>query len=59
VNLVDGIRVDTDRGWALIRPSNTGPIIRLTVEGQTEKDKESIKKAFSSILQRGIREGCK
>jgi phosphomannomutase/phosphoglucomutase len=59
VNLLDGIRVDTERGWALIRPSNTGPLIRLTVEGETEKDKESIKKVFSSILQKGIREGCK
>lgn len=59
VNLLDGIRIDTDRGWALIRPSNTGPIIRLTVEGETEKDKESIKKTFSEILQKGIREGCR
>jgi phosphomannomutase len=59
VNLLDGIRVDTDRGWALIRPSNTAPLIRLTVEGETEKDKESIKKTFSEILQKGIREWCK
>jgi phosphomannomutase len=59
VNMLDGIRVDMDRGWALIRPSNTGPVIRLTVEGETEKDKESIKKVFSSILRKGIREGCR
>jgi phosphomannomutase len=59
LNLLDGIRVDMENGWALIRPSNTGPIIRLTVEGETEKDKESIKRTFSGILQKGIREGCK
>jgi len=55
-SFLDGIRVDMDNGWALIRPSNTGPIIRLTVEGRTEKDKESIKRVFTSILQKGIRE---
>jgi phosphomannomutase len=59
VNFLDGIRVDMDKGWALIRPSNTGPIIRLTVEGETEKDKESIKRTFSQILQKGIKEGCR
>ena len=58
-NLLDGIRVDMENGWALIRPSNTSPIIRLTVEGETEKDKESIKRTFSQILQKGIKEGCK
>lgn len=56
VNLLDGIRVDLDKGWALIRPSNTSPIIRLTVEGETMKDKEMIKKVFSEILRRGINE---
>jgi phosphomannomutase len=59
VNLLDGIRVDMDNGWALIRPSNTGPIIRLTVEGETDKDKEEIKRIFSGILQKGIKDYCK
>jgi phosphomannomutase len=59
VSFLDGIRVDMDKGWALIRPSNTSPVIRLTVEGETEKDKESIKRMFSQILQKGIRERCR
>ena len=55
VSFLDGIRVDLKNGWALIRPSNTAPVIRLTVEGETEKDKEEIKKVFSGIVKEGIR----
>jgi len=36
VNTMDGIRVEFDNGWVLIRPSNTSPIIRLTVEANKE-----------------------
>jgi phosphomannomutase/phosphoglucomutase len=58
VSFLDGIRVDTEKGWALIRPSNTAPMIRLTVEGVTEKDKEDIKRAFKGILEQEIRKAC-
>ncbi|MCX6814783.1 MAG: hypothetical protein NTY20_04010 [Candidatus Aenigmarchaeota archaeon] len=54
-SFLDGIRIDMDKGWVLIRPSNTAPVIRLTVEGKTDKDKESIKRIFSSVLEQGIR----
>ena len=36
VNALDGVRVTLDKGWVLIRPSNTSPIIRLTTEGDTK-----------------------
>ncbi|MEM2342380.1 MAG: phosphomannomutase/phosphoglucomutase [Candidatus Bathyarchaeia archaeon] len=53
---IDGVKVITDDGWFLIRPSNTQPLIRLTVEG---KDEEKLKKLASfaeeSILRK-IRE---
>jgi phosphomannomutase / phosphoglucomutase len=35
VNTMDGVRVDFKDGWALVRASNTSPIIRLTVEADT------------------------
>lgn len=36
VNTMDGVRVDTDMGWVLIRCSNTSPVIRMTVEGRDD-----------------------
>lgn len=38
VNIMDGVRVDLDNGWGLIRASNTSPVVRITVEADTEKD---------------------
>jgi phosphomannomutase len=32
VNTMDGVRIDFEDGWVLIRASNTSPIIRLTTE---------------------------
>ncbi len=34
VSLIDGIRIDYDNGWVLIRPSNTEPVIRITIEAK-------------------------
>ncbi len=51
---LDGVRVDLDRGWVLIRPSNTQPMIRLTAEADTRKDLESLLSEFSSILEKYI-----
>ncbi len=32
---IDGIRVETDEGWVLVRPSGTEPKIRITAEART------------------------
>jgi len=31
---VDGVRLELEGGWVLIRPSGTEPIIRVTAEGR-------------------------
>lgn len=36
INTMDGIRIELDEGWVLLRPSNTSPLIRLTVEADDE-----------------------
>lgn len=51
VNTMDGLRVDLETGWALLRASNTSPYVRLTVEGITEKDKNDIQRMFLDYLK--------
>jgi phosphomannomutase/phosphoglucomutase len=34
---IDGVKVIEDEGWFLIRPSNTQPLVRLTVEAKTNE----------------------
>ncbi len=46
VNTIDGVRVDFDHGWVLIRASNTEPIIRLSVEADDEKKLEELSAEF-------------
>lgn len=51
MSTIDGVRISMKDGWALIRASNTSPVIRLTIEG---KDKESlgrIRERFSVIIR--------
>ncbi len=37
VNDLDGIRVDTDDGWFLVRPSGTQPLVRITAEARSDE----------------------
>jgi phosphomannomutase len=50
-NTMDGLRIDLDNAWVLIRASNTGPVIRLTIEADTETDLKKLKQKYSKILQ--------
>lgn len=36
VDTIDGVRVETDDGWVLIRASGTQPLVRVTAEASTE-----------------------
>jgi phosphomannomutase/phosphoglucomutase len=47
---IDGVRVDFDDGWGLVRPSNTQPVLVLRFEARTEARLEEIRKLFMDQL---------
>jgi len=50
-NTLDGVRVDLDHGWVLIRASNTSPVIRVTVEADNEDQIKDLTKRFMDETQ--------
>ena len=52
VNRLDGIRADFDRGWGLVRASNTTPALLLRFEAETEDVMQRIQGEFRALLQR-------
>ncbi|HER45432.1 MAG TPA: phosphomannomutase/phosphoglucomutase [Thermoplasmatales archaeon] len=56
VNTMDGIRVDFEEGWVLIRASNTSPIIRLTVEADTMEILSELTTRFMTKTQQIIQD---
>ena len=48
---IDGVRVEFDDSWGLIRASNTGPNLTLRFEATTEKRLEEIKEEFMNLLK--------
>lgn len=55
ISTIDGVRVDMPKGWALIRPSNTEPIIRMTLEAVDEKELAAMEKKFAAMLSAEIK----
>ena len=43
---IDGIRVEFEKGWGLLRPSNTSPYLVLRFEAETNDDLNKIKEIF-------------
>ncbi|MCH2264504.1 MAG: phosphomannomutase/phosphoglucomutase [SAR86 cluster bacterium] len=49
---IDGVRVEFENGWGLLRASNTSPNLVLRFEANSKEDLESIKDSFRQTLQR-------
>jgi phosphomannomutase/phosphoglucomutase len=47
---IDGVRAVFEKGWGLIRASNTQPVLVMRFEGETDVLLESYRKAFYDIL---------
>lgn len=55
VNSIDGVKVDFNYGWIMIRASNTSPNIRLYVEAQDRLRLKKLKEKFSRFLEKEIK----
>jgi phosphomannomutase len=49
---IDGIRVEFEKGWGLLRASNTSPFLVLRFEAETEEDLEAMKEMFYLNLKK-------
>lgn len=54
ISTIDGLRVDFEDSWGLIRCSNTTPKLILRFEGISEEALEKTKLVFESLLDRAI-----
>ncbi|MBA7599535.1 Phosphoglucosamine mutase [subsurface metagenome] len=48
---IDGVRLEFESGWVLVRPSGTEPYIRVTVEGKTPTRAKEIARKAVKILR--------
>lgn len=53
-NLIDGIRITFDDGWALVRASNTGPNLVVRFEAVSRKRLVEMEKEFKKVLEKAI-----
>ena len=49
---IDGARIHFDGGWALVRASNTEPVLVLRFEADSEERLASIRNEVESVVQR-------
>jgi len=50
LNTIDGVRVEFDTGWALVRASNTGPNITMRCEASGEDGVRNLEQIFTNII---------
>ena len=55
ISRLDGLKVELDDCWCLIRPSNTSPVIRVNAEGKNAKEVEIFHKICSDIVKGAIK----
>ncbi|MCX6778415.1 MAG: phosphoglucosamine mutase [Candidatus Micrarchaeota archaeon] len=54
MHTIDGIRVDFENGWVMVRPSGTEPAIRITCEHRNAKGLEKVFKQAEGIVKSSL-----
>ncbi|ELZ36204.1 phosphoglucosamine mutase [Halorubrum saccharovorum DSM 1137] len=52
VSALDGIRVETETGWFLVRASGTEPLVRITAEARDERDADELFETARGLVGR-------
>jgi phosphoglucosamine mutase len=52
VSTLDGVRVERDDGWFLLRASGTQPLVRITAEARTESRTAALFEEAKTCLER-------
>ncbi|MCM8821734.1 MAG: phosphomannomutase/phosphoglucomutase, partial [Candidatus Omnitrophica bacterium] len=50
INTLDGVRIQFEHGWALVRKSVTEPVLTMRFEGKTDQELERIKNEIFSLI---------
>ncbi|ASJ17152.1 phosphoglucosamine mutase [Thermococcus chitonophagus] len=53
---IDGVRIENEEWWILFRPSGTEPIMRITLEAQTQEKAEELMEKAEKLVREAIRE---
>jgi phosphomannomutase len=51
INTIDGIKINFPDSWALIRASNTSPMLRLSLEAKNQKRLDVLRKEMMSLIK--------
>jgi phosphomannomutase len=51
INTIDGVKIVFPDSWALIRASNTSPILRLSIEARSQKRLDELKKEMTKLIK--------
>lgn len=50
INMLDGIKIDREKDWIHIRPSNTEPILRIIIEAKNKNETQKIYNEIKKII---------
>jgi len=53
---IDGLRVELQEGWVLVRPSGTEPVIRITAEGRTAQEAHELASKALEVVKKTTEE---
>jgi phosphoglucosamine mutase len=54
VNTADGIRVELEEGWVLVRPSGTEPCVRVTAEARSEAEARRLLERAGAAVREAV-----